>query len=106
VQGFAQLRAEIDREGLPALERFYARVARLLAPRVATWRPLVERGPRAALEATEAQLEALARGDAGHLGASSVHRLPPPPAERRMGCCGTLGVYVGDAAHVTPRVGA
>ena len=43
--------------------------------------------------------ETLRRGDASHLLDASVHRLPPPPEERRMGCCGTLGVYVaaGDA---------
>jgi hypothetical protein len=30
----------------------------------------------------------------GHLAGASVHRLPPPPAERRLGCCGTLGTYM------------
>lgn len=54
----------------------------------------MEQGPIAAVRATEAQLVSLTRGVAPHLADASVHRLPPPPAERRMGCCGTLGVYL------------
>ena len=94
VEGFLRLRAALEREGRGALDRFYARVARLLAPRAAAWEELHARGARAVAEATGRQLEALARGEAPHLGEASVHRLPPPPPERRMGCCGTLGVYV------------
>jgi mannose-6-phosphate isomerase-like protein (cupin superfamily) len=94
VEGFLRLRAAIEREGRPALDHFYRQAARLLAPRAAGWRELVERGPAAAVRATERHLDALARGEAPHLAGSSVHALPPPPAERRMGCCGTLGVYL------------
>jgi hypothetical protein len=58
-------------------------------------RAAVEREGR---EATGRQLQALKRAEAPHLAEASVYRLPPPPRERRMGCCGTLGVYVADAA--------
>jgi hypothetical protein len=98
VDGFLRLRAAFESEGPDALQRFYARVGRLLAPRAPQWRALWERGPRAAVEATGHQLEAMARGEAGHLQDASIHRLPPPPEERRMGCCGTLGVYLGEEA--------
>lgn len=98
VRGFVRLRAAIEREGRPALERFYTQVARLLAPHAARWQQLHERGARAAADATGRQLEALARGSASHLADASVHQLPPPPGQRRMGCCGTLGVYVADDA--------
>jgi mannose-6-phosphate isomerase-like protein (cupin superfamily) len=98
VDGFLRLRAAVEREGRPALDRFYAQVARLLAPRAQQWQELFERGPRAAVEATGRQLQALKRAEAPHLAEASVYRLPPPPRERRMGCCGTLGVYVADAA--------
>jgi mannose-6-phosphate isomerase-like protein (cupin superfamily) len=98
VEGFLGLRAGLAQEGPGALARFYGQAARLVAPRVPAWRELVERGPAAALRATEAQLAALARDGGTHLSDASVHALPPPPDERRMGCCGTLGVYVGDAA--------
>jgi mannose-6-phosphate isomerase-like protein (cupin superfamily) len=97
VEGFLRLRAALEREGPAALERFYRQAARLVAPRAPAWRELVERGPAAAVRATEAQLAALASGAAAHLGDASVHALPPPADERRMGCCGTLGVYVGGA---------
>lgn len=100
VEGFLRLRAAFETEGRPALDRFYDRVGSLLAPRVPDWKALFEAGPKAAVAETERQLTALATGDASHLGAASLHGLPPPPAERRMGCCGTLGVYIaprGDA---------
>lgn len=94
VEGFLRLRAALEREGRPALERFYAQVASLLAPRASAWRALLRAGPRSAVDATERQLEALARGDASHLGDAAVRELGPPGDERKMGCCGTLGTYV------------
>lgn len=97
VEGFLALRDEFERRGPGALADFHAQVARLVAPRARGWRDLVEQGPMAAARATEAQLASLARGVAPQLADASVHRLPPPPAERRMGCCGTLGVYLREA---------
>jgi mannose-6-phosphate isomerase-like protein (cupin superfamily) len=104
VDGFLRMRAALEREGRAPLERFYAQVARLLRPRAAAWRPLFERGPRACVHETERALAALARGEAPQLAESSVHTLPPPHDERRMGCCGTLGVYLPDleAASAAP----
>ncbi len=98
VEGFARLRASHERDGRAALEHFYGQVGRLLAPRTADWKTRFEAGPRRAVDATARQLDALRRGDASHLLDASVHRIAPPPDERRMGCCGTLGVYVADAA--------
>lgn len=94
VEGFLALRAEIERTGRPALDRFYTQVGRLLAPRAAAWRPIFAAGPEAAARETAAQLAGLARGDVSHFAAATLHALPAPPPERRMGCCGTLGVYV------------
>lgn len=88
VEGFGRLT-----EGGPeALARFHARAAALVAPAVPTWRGIWEAGPLAAAEQTGVHLAALADGDGSHLAASAVHALPPPGAERRYGCCGTLGV--------------
>ncbi len=98
VEGFLRLRAEIERRGRPALDHFYGQVARLLAPRAPAWLELHERGALAAALATGRQLDALGKGTLPHLAEASVHRIPPPPAERRMGCCGTLGVYVTEDA--------
>jgi mannose-6-phosphate isomerase-like protein (cupin superfamily) len=94
VEGFAQLRAATQREGRRALADFYARVGRLLAPRAEGWEAIFRAGPRDAADRTERQLRALRRGDASHLMDATLRQLPPPPRERRMGCCGTLGVYV------------
>jgi mannose-6-phosphate isomerase-like protein (cupin superfamily) len=84
--------AELIDGGPAALERFHRRAAALVAPSVGSWGPIFDAGPRAAVEATAGHLAALAAGDGSHLAASSLHHLPPPPAVRRYGCCGTLGV--------------
>lgn len=88
VEGFGAL---VD-GGPDALRRFHRRAAALVASSVPSWLPIWEAGPRSAAEETGVHLSALARGDAGHLARSAVHSLPPPGAERRYGCCGTLGV--------------
>jgi len=94
VEGFLELQRAIERTGRPALDAFYERAAALVQADVPGWRRLWERGPAATVRETGAQLEALALGDASHLGRASVHVHAPPGVERRMGCCGTLGVYV------------
>ncbi|WP_421119672.1 cupin domain-containing protein [Aquihabitans daechungensis] len=88
VEGFTAL---VD-GGPDALRRFHARAGALVAPSVPSWRQIWEGGPRAATEQTGEHLTALAAGDVAHLADSAVHVLPPPGAERRYGCCGTLGV--------------
>ncbi len=99
VEGFLELR-EATRGGDAApLRRFHEQAARLLAPRAAGWKALHDRGPVAAVEETARQIAAIARADAAHLAAASLHRLGTPPEERRMGCCGTLGVYVAERAE-------
>jgi mannose-6-phosphate isomerase-like protein (cupin superfamily) len=95
VQGFTALQEAMasSRDGAP-LVSFYERVGALVAPLAADWRPVWEAGPLEAALRTGEQLTALADGDASHLRTASVQQLPPPPDERRMGCCGTLGTYV------------
>jgi mannose-6-phosphate isomerase-like protein (cupin superfamily) len=83
------------REGDPApLEAFHRAAAALVRPRLDGWAAIWRDGPKAAADRTGAQLADLAAGVADHLAGASVHRLPPPPDERRLGCCGTLGTYV------------
>lgn len=94
VEGFRELRAAVRAEGPDALGPLHARAAALVADRVHGWRRVWEDGPLAAARRTGDHLDALARGDGSHLSASSVHRLPPPADERRLGCCGTLGTFV------------
>ena len=91
VEGFAAIRAGGD----AALDRFHQRVAALLAPRAASWFSIWERGPLAAVERTGEQLARLVESaTAPHLADAAVHGLPPAGDQRRMGCCGTLGVYL------------
>jgi len=99
VEGFLALRRAWEAGDHAALQRFHARAARLLAPRASRWKALHEAGPLAAVVATGRQIEAISRGDAQHLAEARIDRLPPPPAERRMGCCGTLGVYVAEVGE-------
>ena len=94
VLAFAELRAASARGDSQPLRDFHDAAVRLLRPRIDAFRAVVERGPSAALDATLAQLAAVTAGDPSHLTDASVHRLPPPAAERRMGCCGTLGTYL------------
>jgi mannose-6-phosphate isomerase-like protein (cupin superfamily) len=94
VTAFAGLRTAAETDGGVALARFHAAAAALVAPQLTRFQQVWQDGPAAAASATGGHLRALATGDASHLAAASVHRLAPPPAERRMGCCGTLGTYV------------
>jgi hypothetical protein len=98
VQGFHELQGRYRAEGPAALQRFYRQAARLIEPKLPAWRAVWERGPRAASAATDTQLEALARGDMRHLARGDVYELPAPSDERRLGVCGTLGVYLPEGA--------
>jgi len=99
VEGFGELRARIEAEGAQALETFYRSAARLIQPKLDAWRTVWERGPLAAAHATGKQLDALAAGRVDHLLESDVFDLPPPDEPRRLGVCGTLGVYLPEGAR-------
>ncbi len=61
---------------------------------IADWTTRWRHGPLREVERTGDLLRALAEADPDHLAEATVHRLPPPPDERRMGCCGTLGTFL------------
>jgi mannose-6-phosphate isomerase-like protein (cupin superfamily) len=82
--------------GASALADFHRAAAQIVRPHLDRFAMVWADGPAHASAATGEQLAALATGDASHLAAASVHRLAPPPDERRMGCCGTLGTYIAD----------
>jgi hypothetical protein len=94
VPAFLDLVASIERGDPQPLRTFLECAAALVRPRLADFEKLWRDGPLAAVTATEEQLAALAGGVADHLAAASVHAMPVPSAERRLGCCGTLGTYV------------
>lgn len=94
VEGFLQLRAAARDGDGAALAAFHRASAQLLAPLTPTWRDRWEAGPLRETLRTGELIEAISGGRADHLAEARVHELAPPPDERRMGCCGTLGTYL------------
>ena len=94
VDGFAVLRRAFEQRGATALEEFYSAALNLVAPKLSAWRAVWERGPLAAAHQTGAQLDALEHGRVAHLLDGAIYDLPAPGEERKLGVCGTLGVYL------------
>jgi hypothetical protein len=90
VSAFVSLQAA----GEAGLRAFHRAAAALVQPDLDRFGEVWSAGPMRVAADTGEQLEALARGVTSHFAGASVHRLAPPPDERRMGCCGTLGTYV------------
>jgi mannose-6-phosphate isomerase-like protein (cupin superfamily) len=94
VPTFLELVASVERGDPAPLRLFHRAATALVRPRLDDFERLWRDGPVAAVERTEAQLAALASGSSEQLATASVHAMPVPDAERRLGCCGTLGTYV------------
>ncbi len=94
VDGFSVLRRAFEQRGAAALEEFYRTALKLVAPKLGAWRAVWERGPLPAARQTGAQLDALEQGRAEHLLGGAIFELPAPSEERKLGVCGTLGVYL------------
>ena len=94
VRRFVELRDSVAAGDLEPLTRFHEAARRIVEPSLDRFRQVWQRGPARAAAETGELIAAMGDGSAEHLRAASVHRLPPPPAERRLGCCGTLGTYL------------
>ena len=94
VPTFVELRAAVEAGDGEPLRAFHEAAARLVQPSIADWTTRWRDGPLREVEHTGDLLRALAEADPDHLADAAVHRLPPPAAERRMGCCGTLGTFL------------
>ncbi|WP_405809052.1 cupin [Streptomyces sp. NBC_01520] len=94
VQGFLALRRATEAGDPGPLDAFHRAAAELVRPWTGDWRERRLRGAAAASEATGRQLDALARGDAGHLRDARVHA-QQPSAHGRFGMCGRLDGYRG-----------
>ncbi|MFF5234484.1 cupin domain-containing protein [Dactylosporangium sp. NPDC000521] len=94
VTGFLMLRDK----GTAALGEFHAAAARLIAPKLPAWREKWERGALQAALETGKQIDALAAGDASHLGHGGISVLPQPSEHGRHGMCGLLDTYHATAA--------
>jgi mannose-6-phosphate isomerase-like protein (cupin superfamily) len=93
VDGFAMLRERFEDEGAAALEAFYHAALRLVQPKLDTWRPVWEHGPLAVARRTGQQLELLHDGHVDHLLDGAIYGLASPGETRKLGVCGTLGLY-------------
>ncbi|GAA4963877.1 cupin domain-containing protein [Kineococcus glutinatus] len=91
VAGFGELVRRTQAGDTGALAQFHAAAAALVAPRLPEFRRRWEAGAAAAARTTGEHLDALARGEAGHLAAGAVHQLGAP--ERTLGMCGFLTAY-------------
>ena len=94
VPPFNELRRATESGDPAPLRAFHQAAARLVQSQVAGWTTRWRDGPLREVERTGDLLRALAEADPDHLAEASVHALPPPPAERTMGCCGTLGTFL------------
>lgn len=92
VEGFLALREAVEGGDPEPLAAFHRAAAALVRPRTPEWRGRWEQGAAAAAAATAAQLDALDRGEAGHLADARVHA-ERPSAHGRFGMCGRLDVY-------------
>jgi mannose-6-phosphate isomerase-like protein (cupin superfamily) len=92
VEGFMVLRERFERRGAAALEELYRAAVKLVQPKLDAWRVVWESGPLAVAHQTGDQLEALQHGRIDHLLDGAIYGISPDE-ERRLGVCGTLGVY-------------
>lgn len=92
IAGFLALRERIETGDGQALERLYTAANRLVAGRLDGWHAHWERSALATARATGEQIDALRRGDHGHLHASAVRRVVQPTQDT-LGMCGHLSPY-------------
>jgi mannose-6-phosphate isomerase-like protein (cupin superfamily) len=93
VEGFMVLRERFEGRGAAALEEFYRAAVKLVQPKLDAWRVVWETGPLTVARQTGDQLEALQRRRVDHLLEGAIYGLSSPGEQRRLGVCGTLGVY-------------
>ncbi|KAB1946329.1 cupin domain-containing protein [Micromonospora sp. ALFpr18c] len=89
VIGFQALRAG----GPAALAAFHDAAVALRRPLLTRWRQRWSAGAGRAAAGTGEQLDALERGDPGHLGDARVYAVDEPVERGRLGMCGLLDTY-------------
>ncbi|MFC7886220.1 cupin domain-containing protein [Streptomyces sp. NPDC057376] len=110
VEGMAELVRQWDSGKHAAYVDFCAAAARLVRPRLDAWARTVEDGALAEARKSLEHIDALRRGDIGHLSDAAVHRIARPGGQT-LGMCGFLHAYdpvrrAGASAGGAPRSGA
>lgn len=94
IEGFLRLRDDVERDGPRAMAQLHELAVALKRPFLDTWRARWENGAFRAAQLTGVHLDALGRGDGGHLANARVHALPEPSERGRLGMCGRLDTYL------------
>ena len=93
IEGFLVLRDQVLAGGPAALQPFLDAAVALTAGRVPDWRRRWRGQAAAVSELTGRQLDGIEAGDAMHLRAADVLRVPRPAGPRGYGMCGRLTPY-------------
>ncbi|MEO3927764.1 cupin domain-containing protein [Micromonosporaceae bacterium B7E4] len=92
LEGFHRLVAATGAGDPAPLERFYDHATALVRPRIARWRLIWQENVARQADHTAAVLDALERGDGGHLRDATLLQVPPSSA-LGFGMCGRLRTY-------------
>ncbi|NEE01489.1 cupin domain-containing protein [Phytoactinopolyspora halotolerans] len=99
VEGFRRIRQAIDGGDSGPLQRLYAAAAALVRPAVPGWRKIWDGTVAHTTQVTSEVLDALERGEAGHLHDAVVLE-SPQSTTRRWGMCGRLHTHDVAQPHV------
>jgi mannose-6-phosphate isomerase-like protein (cupin superfamily) len=99
IEGYLVLRDQVRAEGASALEPLYAAATRLVSGRLATWRDLLAAGPVASAADGTRRLADLTGAEPASALAGAVVRRIDAPKKARLGMCGFLDTYEGDAMY-------
>jgi mannose-6-phosphate isomerase-like protein (cupin superfamily) len=91
--GYEELNSDLAERGPVALREFYDLAGRIVRPKIERWRRLWSDTVEAEVRRTRDQLDALAAGDARHLGDAALVRATPRPEPRAFGMCGRLQLW-------------
>ncbi|GAB3458696.1 cupin domain-containing protein [Actinophytocola sediminis] len=94
IEGFMQLREAVERDGPRAMAQLYEAAVALKRPLLDAWRNRWENGAFRVAQLTGVHLDALGRGDPGHLRDARVHAIAQPSERGRLGMCGLLDTYL------------
>ncbi|MFD1717590.1 cupin domain-containing protein [Georgenia deserti] len=93
LEGYATLRADLERDGIDALHRLHEAAAQLVRAKVPGWQQTWAGSVGAQARAAEDAMTSLAQGLAGHLAGAATHVTTARPGPRTAGMCGWLRTY-------------
>jgi mannose-6-phosphate isomerase-like protein (cupin superfamily) len=93
LQGFAELKARLERDDPDALRYLHERAASLVADKTDHWRSLVQAGPLAQVQQTLDAIDQLAARDGSAMAAATVRNAAPSAPEPLYGMCGRLRTW-------------